>query len=84
MNDKELRETLKAIKAQVKAKPENKGKSDEEIDRILLDGFFQAFCDGKMSRNDLAAITQALGYEVSEEFMNDPSPDPIDLKNKNN
>ena len=71
-------QVLSQIKEQVKAKPENRNKTEEEIDEIMLDGFFKAFCDGKMSREDLAAIAEAMGYEPTEEFMNDPTPDPID------
>ena len=78
MDEEELLQTLNEIKAQIRAKPENRGKSEEEIDGILLDGFFKAFCDGKMSKADLEAITEALGYEFTEEFANDTTPDPID------
>ena len=73
-------QVLSQIKAQVKAKPENRNKTEEEIDEIILDGFFKAFCDGKISREDLVAIAEAMGYEPTEEFMNDPTPDPISQK----
>ena len=72
MNDEELRSTIEEVKAQVKAKPENKDKTEDEIDEIVLDGFFKAYTEGEMSKEDLGAIAQAMGYELSEEFENDP------------
>lgn len=68
MNQEELQSTLEQVKAQVKAKPENKDKTEDEIDEIILDGFFKAYTDGKMSKEDLGGIAEVLGYEFTEEF----------------
>ena len=78
MNDEELRSTIEEVKAQVKAKPENKDKTEDEIDEIILDGFFKAYTEGEMSKEDLGAIAQAMGYELDEEFEGDPAaPDMV-------
>ena len=68
MNDEEIRTTIEEMKAQVKAKPENEGKTEDEIEEIMLDGFFKAYTEGKMSKEDLAAIAGVMGYEFTEEF----------------
>ena len=73
MNDEELRSTLEQIKAQVKAKPENKDKSDDEIDEMILDAFLKAYTDGEMTKEDLGGLAQAMGYEFTEEFDQDPA-----------
>lgn len=72
MNDEEIRSTLEQIKAQVKAKPENQNKSDDEIDEMILESFYKAYTDGKMTKEDLGGLAQALGYEFTEEFDQDP------------
>ena len=69
MTEKELKQTIAAIKKAVTNKPENKGKTEEEIDKILLDGFFDAFVEGKLSKDDLCAIAVALGYEPQEDIL---------------
>ena len=68
MNDEEIRSNIEQIKAQVKAKPENQGKSEDEIDELVLDSFFKAFTEGKLSKEDLENLAGAMGYEFSEEF----------------
>ena len=72
MNDEELRATIEEIKAQVKAKPENAEKSEDEIDEMILDAFFKAYTEGEMSKEDLMGIAQAMGYEPTEAFEQDP------------
>ena len=72
MNDEETRSTLEQIKAQVKAKPENAEKSDDEIDEMILDAFYKAYTEGQMSKEDLGGLAQAMGYEFTEEFDQDP------------
>lgn len=68
MNDEEIRSNIEQIKAQVKAKPENQDKSEDEIDELVLDSFFKAFTEGKLSKEDLENLAGAMGYEFSEEF----------------
>ena len=36
---------------------------------MILDVFFQAFCEDKMDRRDLTALTNALGYDVKDEIL---------------
>lgn len=66
MDNEELTSTIEEVKAQLKAKPENAEKSDDEIDEIMLDGFFKATTEGKMSLDDLEAIMGVLGYEFED------------------
>ena len=47
-----------------------------------LDGVFCGFENGELRRTDLARIATLMGFEVDEDFMNDPHLDPIDEKNK--
>ena len=68
MNPEEIRSTLEQIKAQVKAKPENAQKSDDEIDEMILESFYKAYTDGKMTKEDLGGLAEMMGYEFTEEF----------------
>jgi len=76
MNDEEIRKTIEEVKAQVKAKPENQEKSEDEIDEMILDGFFKAYTEGKMSKEDLEAIAGTMGYEFTEDFDQDQEAAP--------
>lgn len=72
MNDQEeLRSIAEQIRAQVKAKPENKDKDDDEIDEMILDVYLKSYTDGEISKGDLEAMANAMGYEFTEEFAND-------------
>lgn len=64
---------LMQIKAQLKEKPENKGKSDEEIDKIMLDGFLKAFDNGEIDKDSLLGIMDLMGYEPTKEFLKEIS-----------
>ena len=67
MDEKEITKTIKKLKQHYKTKyPEM---SKEEIDREVLDVFFQAFCQGKLDRNDLTTLTNAMGYMVKDEIL---------------
>lgn len=72
MKDEEIRSTIEQIKAQVKANPENKDKSDDEIDELILDSFFKTYTEGGMTKEDLLGLAEAMGYEPDEGFENDP------------
>ncbi len=50
-------------------------------DKDILDALFQMFLDGKISKVDLGKLAGALGYQLSQEFLNDKTPDPISLLN---
>lgn len=78
MNDEEIRSTIEQIKAQVKANPEHKDKSDDEIDELILDAFFKAYTEGEMTKEDLLGLAEVMGYEADEAFLNDPeAPEQI-------
>ena len=69
MNEKQIRELIDQLKKQFKAKYSNK--SDEEIEQMILDVFFQAYCEDKMSREDLTTLTEFMGYEVKGEILDE-------------
>lgn len=73
MNNEEIRSTIEQIKAQMKAQPENKDKSDDEIDEMLLDAFYKKYTEGEMTKEDLGGLAEMMGYEFSEEFDQDPN-----------
>jgi len=76
MENEEIRSTLEQIKAQVKAKPENQDKTDDEIDGMILDSFYKAYTEGKMTKEDLGGLAEAMGYEFTEDFEQDPAAAP--------
>ena len=53
------------------------GLTEEEI----MDTFYAAFQEGKMDRKDLEACANFMGYEVTDDFKNDPTPDPMSSPN---
>ena len=68
MNKEEIDSLINELKAQ--------GMDEEKILEALFDGFKK----GEYDRKDLEALANALGYELSEEFKNDETPDPITSK----
>lgn len=69
MNNEQIQELIKQLKAA--------GLDDEKI----MEVFYETFTDGKMDRKDLETLASALGYELTDDFKNDPTPDPIASKN---
>ena len=69
MNEKQIRELIAQLRQQFKAK--NRDKSDEEIDKMILDVFFKAYCEDKMDREDLTTLTKVLGYQVNDEILDE-------------
>ena len=65
MNNEEIEALIKQLKAQ--------GLSEDEI----MDTFYQTFTEGKMDRKDLETLADAMGYELTDDFKNEPAPDPI-------
>ena len=53
------------------------GLTEEEI----MDTFYAAFQEGKMDRKDLEACANFMGYELTDDFKNDPTPDPMSSPN---
>ena len=43
----------------------------------IMETFYETFQDGKMDREDLEACAEFMGYELTDDFKNDPTPDPI-------
>lgn len=69
MNQKELKKTLNEIKGAIKKNKPNL--SEKEINKTLLDNFFRSYCDDEITRDDLEAVTIALGYEINEEVLDE-------------
>lgn len=65
MDKTEMESLVKQLKAA--------GLNDEQI----METFFETFTEGKMDRADLEACAEFMGYELTDEFKNDPTPDPI-------
>ena len=74
-----INETRKQLIAQ---NPQLLKGTQDQITEMVLDGMFEGFVRGVLRRVDLKRIAELMGYEVSEEFMNDPHPDPYDELNK--
>ena len=68
MNSEEIQSLIEQLKAQ--------GLSEEEI----MDVFYQTFVDGEMDRKDLETLADAMGYELTDEFKNELTPDPINAE----
>lgn len=69
MDEQEIKTTIEAIKQQMRKK--YRGKSEEELDKMLLDAFFKAYCDDEMSKDDLIALTCVMGYEPKYEILDE-------------
>ena len=67
MEEKEIELIIKELRAQYKKA--NKGKTDEEVDRIILDVYFKAFCEDRIDRESLCGLVERMGYEPNEEVL---------------
>lgn len=67
MDEKEIKQLIKDLKKEFSKR--NPNKSEEEIEHMILDMFFKAFCEDKMDRADLTTLTNVLGYEVKDEIL---------------
>lgn len=65
MNKEEMDSLISQLKAS--------GLDEEKI----METFYETFQQGKMDRKDLEACANYLGYELTDEFKNDETPDPI-------
>lgn len=65
MDRTEMESLVKQLKAA--------GLTEEQI----METFYETFQDGKMDREDLKACAEFMGYELTDDFKNDPTPDPI-------
>lgn len=63
-------EQIKSLVDQLKAA----GLEEEDI----MDVFYSTFTKGKMDRKDLETLANYMGYELTDDFKNDPTPDPIE------
>lgn len=43
----------------------------------MMDLFYKSFTEGKIDRGQLESLANELGYELTDDFKNDPTPDPI-------
>ena len=65
MNSQEMESLVKQLKAA--------GLTEEQI----METSFETFQEGKMDRKDLEALAEFMGYELTDEFKSDETPDPI-------
>lgn len=68
MNSEEIQSLIEQLKAQ--------GLDEEEIMTV----FYETFTKGDMDRKDLETLAEAMGYELTDDFKNEPAPDPIASK----
>lgn len=69
MNKEEIESLIKQLKAA--------GLDEEQI----METFFETFQDGKMDRKDLETLANFMGYELTDDFKEDSTPDPIAVQN---
>ena len=67
MNEKEIRQTVNAVREEYKKHFPNK--TQEERDQLLLDSFFKAYCEDQMDREDLTVLASVMGYEVDKKIL---------------
>ena len=65
MNSEEMRSLIEQLKAQ--------GLSEDDI----MEVFYETFTKGEMDRKDLETLAEAMGYELTDDFKEDKTPDPI-------
>lgn len=65
MDRTQIDELIKQLKAA--------GLDEEKI----MDVFYSTFQEGKMDRKDLETLANAMGYELTDDFKEDKTPDPI-------
>lgn len=80
MRKEEIKNFITLFNYIIKEMPGADGLTDSQCSEAILDGLFEAFKNAEIHRSDLAIAADMLGYEMTDEFMNDPQPDPIDLK----
>ena len=66
MNEEQIKSLIDQLKGA--------GLEEEQI----MDVFYETFKKGKMDRKDLETLANALGYELTDDFKNEPTPDPIE------
>lgn len=69
MNEKQIQLLIKQLKEKFKKKHPNS--TEEDIEHLILDLFFQMFCEDKMDRKDLTTLTEALGYKVKDDILDE-------------
>ena len=80
MERKDMEKWIRSIKEGLRQTKEFKKADEETLNSTVMDGLFEGFIQGELHRGDLVLAGSILGIELSEEFVNDPHPDPIDLK----
>lgn len=65
MNGEEIQSLISQLKAS--------GLNEEQI----MDVFYETFKKGEMNREDLESLANAMGYELTDEFKKEETPDPI-------
>ena len=84
MTKEQMTAWIESIRADLKSKEEYRGLDEDSINEMIMDGMYEGFLQGELHRYELKEIADYLGFEMDDEFMNDPHPDPIDLKKGSN
>lgn len=80
MKQNEIKTLINIIKEELLKNPKMKKVDEATLNSAVMDTLFEGFMKGELHRSDLAIAADMLGFKLNEEFMNDPHPDPIDLK----
>ena len=65
MNNEQIQSLIKQLTAT--------GLNEEEIMNV----FYETFQKGELDRKDLEALAEAMGFDLTDDFKNDPQPDPV-------
>lgn len=80
ISDKQIQVLLKQMRETYhRSSPE---KTEEEIDKTILHGFFLSFCNDSISREDLTKITTEMGYVVKDDVLDQVEEDKAERKGK--
>ena len=52
-----------------------RGKTEKEIDELILHAFFVSLCEDNISREDLTKLTKEMGYEVNDDVLDQVEKD---------
>ena len=78
MNEKEIRQTINDLAQKFAQKRPNASK--EDIEHMILDLFFQMYCEDKMDREDLSTLCAVMGYEAKQDILDQIEKDKENIR----
>ena len=80
INDKQIKALVQQMRETYHQS--SPGKTEEEIDKMILEGFFLSFCNDKISREDLTNMTAEMGYVVRDDVLDQVEKDKAEMKGR--